>query len=58
MSLRVYTLSAVSVTASAVAGLWLGVIIAGSEPDVVETAPPVTVAESAGSPPAVPASQP
>ncbi|MBA8823109.1 hypothetical protein FHX42_000438 [Saccharopolyspora lacisalsi] len=45
MSLRVYTLSAISVTLSAVAGLWLGAIMASAQPRV-ETATPAISAVS------------
>ncbi len=36
MNVRVYTLSAIAVTASAVAGLWFGALVAHGQPDSVE----------------------
>lgn len=39
MNVRAYTLSAIAVTASAVAGLWFGVLLAHGRADVTEPAP-------------------
>ncbi len=47
MSLRVYTLSAISVTLSAVAGLWLGAIMATAQPHVETATPAISTVSQA-----------
>lgn len=39
VNVRAYTLSAIAVTASAVAGLWFGVLLAHGHADVTEPVP-------------------
>ena len=43
MTLRFYTLAALAVTASAVAGLWAGALIATSGTEELDTRPPIAV---------------